>query len=561
MEAEALYKGRDLGGIIPVVFFIVLNGLFSNALAWPGVDVSESTQGRNASTGDEGRDMGWEALHALGVLCQPEFTEEIWSKRSAILADHNAEVAELFTLTDLVMLLDGTERIQAAGAGASEVAAVPSRPNRQPGTIMDYFRNATLIFTSIETRLPRVAAWVREFRKAFGISVEVSLYITPPGAQGLGLHNDRQDNFVVQAVGAKSWRTWDVSNESVRAGQVFSKMNVAGAPFLRHLTSVSAEDEVLLDSLPESSIEARLEPGSLLYVPRGSLHVASTAGESAASVHLSIGTKSIPFSYALAIYNIVASAETRQVVEAAGWDTQRFRQALMKLVDEHQQGMDFRASMPFAWALWQDGLDASPACAAMGQNSTNSSSAGSAYVKKHSEELFRRVLAGAPARPLRPVFTMGALHDVRIAFQRQLEKLEKDSETPAGVAAPLTEFEFLQLPDSLHVTYIAAGLDGYGKGETQALFSWCGRGFEGAQKVRWPAGVLSMLQAVAASRSRRMRLLELGSGSDMVPKLLFAIELARIPLEPRIELLPLGTPGLASQERDPDCRARRGSDL
>mmetsp|Transcript_25259 Transcript_25259/g.58170 ORF Transcript_25259/g.58170 Transcript_25259/m.58170 type:complete len:532 (+) Transcript_25259:170-1765(+) len=505
-----------------------------------------------------------DSLHALGVLCRPEFTEEIWAKRSAVLADHNAEVAELFTLTDLAVLLEGAnERLQAIGGGALEVTAVPVKPNRRPGTLMDYFRNATLILTSIETRLPRVADWVRRFAKAFGISVEVSVYLTPPGAQGLGLHNDRQDNFVVQVAGAKSWRTWDVSNESIQA---FSKLNVTGSPFFRHTTAVSAEDDFALESMPEPSIDARLEPGSLLYVPRGSLHVASTAGELAASVHLSIGTLSISFSYALAIYNIVASSEARQVVEAAGWDTHRFRQALMKLVDQHEQGVDFRASMPFAWARWQDGLDVSPACAVLGQNSTNSSSNagqqfGSAYVQQHSEELFRRVLAGSPARPSRPVVPMSALHDVRIAFQRQLEKLEQDLTAPLGVAEPLPEYEFLQLPNSLHVTYIAAGLDGYGKGEIQALFSWCGRGFEGAQKVRWPAGVLSMLQALAASRTRRLRLHELGSGQDMVPKLLFAIELARIPLEPRIELLSLGAPELASRERDPDCRAHRGSDL
>jgi hypothetical protein len=97
-----------------------------------------------------------------------------------------------------------------------------------------------------------VAELVRGLELELGHPCQVNAYITPPGAQGLALHHDPHDVFVLQAFGSKHWEVHAAPRE----------------PDRQPLTVV-------------------LWPGDALYMPTGTPHAASTQRD--LSGHLTVG--------------------------------------------------------------------------------------------------------------------------------------------------------------------------------------------------------------------------------------------------------------------------------
>jgi bifunctional lysine-specific demethylase and histidyl-hydroxylase NO66 len=96
------------------------------------------------------------------------------------------------------------------------------------------------------------------------------LFFAPPRSQGFALHFDRKEVFVLQIAGRKTWQVHlPVEPFPIRNSGDEELGALAGAPLL----------------------EIVLEPGDLLYVPRGFLHKPFTTGEH--SLHLSFGVETI----------------------------------------------------------------------------------------------------------------------------------------------------------------------------------------------------------------------------------------------------------------------------
>ena len=119
----------------------------------------------------------------------------------------------------------------------------------------DEFANgATMVFQSMHRYWAPLADYCRLLELALGHPVQANAYITPPGAQGFGAHEDEHDVFVLQSHGTKAWKVHE-----------------------RH---------DLPPSLPPL-IDVPLAPGDSLYIPEGFPHSASTQEQ--ASVHVTIG--------------------------------------------------------------------------------------------------------------------------------------------------------------------------------------------------------------------------------------------------------------------------------
>jgi bifunctional lysine-specific demethylase and histidyl-hydroxylase NO66 len=131
--------------------------------------------------------------------------------------------------------------------------------------VFDEFADgATLVFQSMHRYWAPLADYCRGLELALGHPVQANAYITPPGAQGFGAHEDEHDVFVLQSHGTKKWRVHD-----------------------RH-------------DLPPSRppvIDALLSPGDSLYIPAGFPHSAGTQEQ--ASVHITIGILSITWAAAV----------------------------------------------------------------------------------------------------------------------------------------------------------------------------------------------------------------------------------------------------------------------
>jgi uncharacterized RmlC-like cupin family protein len=111
---------------------------------------------------------------------------------------------------------------------------------------------ATIVLQSLHRFWPPLARFGRDLELALTHPVQVNAYVTPPAAQGLGLHHDTHDVFVLQVHGRKRW---EVRHPDGRPG--------------------------------ERLLGAELAPGDCLYIPQRFPHAARTA--ETASVHLTVG--------------------------------------------------------------------------------------------------------------------------------------------------------------------------------------------------------------------------------------------------------------------------------
>jgi hypothetical protein len=109
---------------------------------------------------------------------------------------------------------------------------------------------ATIVLQGLHRWSEPVTRFCRDLELELGHPCQANAYVTPSGAQGLDLHADPHDVFVLQAFGSKRW----------------------------HVDPAPAGGE---------PIEATLEPGDVLYMPRGTPHAA--AAQTVASGHLTVG--------------------------------------------------------------------------------------------------------------------------------------------------------------------------------------------------------------------------------------------------------------------------------
>jgi hypothetical protein len=97
-----------------------------------------------------------------------------------------------------------------------------------------------------------VSRFTRALELDLGHPCQVNAYITPPSAQGLALHADPHDVFVLQAFGRKRWEVHAAAGEPDRP-----------------------------------PLDAEVSPGDCIYMPKGTPHAAST--QDALSGHLTVG--------------------------------------------------------------------------------------------------------------------------------------------------------------------------------------------------------------------------------------------------------------------------------
>ena len=146
-----------------------------------------------------------------------------------------------------------------------------------------YRADRTLIFDALEDDCPSLAPILNRLARELelpGTIGEISLtharaigYATPAGGR-TGLHFDANANFVVQLQGRKRWSlatNRSVTNPTDRYAAGSGEIGVAldkqcHAP--------------LIDELPDDTVEHVLQPGDVLFVPRGYWHETSTDEDS-----------------------------------------------------------------------------------------------------------------------------------------------------------------------------------------------------------------------------------------------------------------------------------------
>lgn len=133
---------------------------------------------------------------------------------------------------------------------------------------------ATLVLQALHRTWSPVVTFAQQLAADLGHPVQVNAYVTPPQSRGFDDHYDVHDVFVLQISGQKRWRIHAPVHEAPLRDQ----------PWTDRRDAVRAEAE------REPLIDAVLEPGDVLYLPRGTLHAATALGD--VSTHLTFGIHS-----------------------------------------------------------------------------------------------------------------------------------------------------------------------------------------------------------------------------------------------------------------------------
>ncbi len=126
---------------------------------------------------------------------------------------------------------------------------------------------ATIVLQGLQRYWPPLAYFCRALELELTYPVQANAYVTPAGAQGLAVHYDTHDVFVLQVAGNKDWEVFE---------PVFADP-LATQPWAERKTTDTGPPILLVD----------LQAGDSLYVPRGFLH--SARAQARLSAHVTIG--------------------------------------------------------------------------------------------------------------------------------------------------------------------------------------------------------------------------------------------------------------------------------
>lgn len=130
----------------------------------------------------------------------------------------------------------------------------------------EFEAGATIVLQGLHLNWEPLAAFSRELERELGHPVQANAYYTPRDSQGLAVHHDTHDVFVLQVAGEKRWLVYEPVFPLPLKQQ-------------RYRRELGGPGEAVHDVV--------LRPGDTLYLPRGWLHEAVTSATD--SLHITVG--------------------------------------------------------------------------------------------------------------------------------------------------------------------------------------------------------------------------------------------------------------------------------
>jgi hypothetical protein len=130
----------------------------------------------------------------------------------------------------------------------------------------EFNRGASIILNSVHNYDAEFAAFHRQLEDELQMAVAANVYLTPPSEQTFAPHFDAHDAFVVHLHGTKRWRIHD---------------RAVPYPLSHHAGPVDPS------KLCPPVAQLDLHPGDVLYIPRGTVHWATSSTEP--SLHVTLG--------------------------------------------------------------------------------------------------------------------------------------------------------------------------------------------------------------------------------------------------------------------------------
>jgi len=194
--------------------------------------------------------------------------------------------------------------------------------------------NMTTFGQGVQQFFPAVADLMAEMESATAIHANAVVYISGPGQEtGLELHNDDKSVYVAQQAGSKRWRVWTREAFLLPTGANVGR---------------SAETELSIEMLGKPDLDVELQPGDVIYVPRGAIHCTSTA-HSATEPSLSLTLTSVHSHYAWPFaFGVLAGSTQLDDERPAQWHGHtRFRRHWFDATRAlSRRDLEFRGMLP-----------------------------------------------------------------------------------------------------------------------------------------------------------------------------------------------------------------------
>jgi ribosomal protein L16 Arg81 hydroxylase len=225
--------------------------------------------------------------HLIHPIDIAEFQRDYWEQRPLVVHRHDpAYYADLLTLDDLDQVLSLTNLLQdnirvVMNGKETQVAELTNGAGRNGRTnaleelYARYRDGSTIVLNALEERWEPLLRLARKLGNELSARLQMNIYLTPPGAQGFAAHYDTHDVFVAQAYGTKEWRTATGSPVLPLQGQTYDKSQPT----------------------PDPELEFELRAGDIAYLPRGTIHWATS--NATASVHITIGVHTVLYAQAV----------------------------------------------------------------------------------------------------------------------------------------------------------------------------------------------------------------------------------------------------------------------
>ncbi|XP_055704225.1 bifunctional lysine-specific demethylase and histidyl-hydroxylase NO66 [Phlebotomus papatasi] len=229
----------------------------------------------------------------------PDFLETYWEKKALLVSRNNPlYFKKLVSLKGIDEVLRNesvlfTENIDITLYEDGERKTLNETGRAMASNVWESYRegcsvrflNPQIFFREIHL----LDATVQEY---FECMVGSNMYLTPPNSQGFAPHYDDIEAFILQVEGKKRWRLYEPRNPDEYLARVSSRN--------------FSQDEV-----GEPFMDVVLEPGDLLYFPRGTIHQAHTV-DNHHSLHITISTYQ-KYSWADYLEKVIPAALTMAV--------------------------------------------------------------------------------------------------------------------------------------------------------------------------------------------------------------------------------------------------------
>jgi ribosomal protein L16 Arg81 hydroxylase len=216
----------------------------------------------------------------IAPITAETFFSDFWEKQYLHLRNEPGSFDRLFSINDvdrwlLSVRFGASDSVTIATPDGAEKGLQKFRPQDLTiDSVYDSFANGhSVILNYLEECWPPVSGLVKLLGSYFCADIGVNVYLTPKGRRTFPIHVDDHDVFILQINGEKVWRLHQLTMLPVMR--------------LQHKKELELTSEWGKERLETPQIaEPRLQPGDVLYIPRGMPHYA--VAEDSTSLHLSV---------------------------------------------------------------------------------------------------------------------------------------------------------------------------------------------------------------------------------------------------------------------------------